>query len=139
MARSQSAFLFRKDVPERAALQKAIDALKLKVTLDDGYVPFESSGYLPCTLDGEDAGFTIRFHDVDADLSKAPALQAALDGRDVAIDFKWSGDMREKVSAFAVCAALAKDFGAVVHDPDGDRILTGDKLAGTAREGLEEL
>ncbi len=64
MARSQTAYLLRDDVPTRAALQKAIDGLKFKLTLDNSYVPFQTSGYLPCTLDGEDAGFDIRFQAV---------------------------------------------------------------------------
>lgn len=139
MARAQTAYLVRTDVPARDALQKALDALKLKLVLDDGYVPFESSGYLPCTLDGEDAGFTVRFRDVEADLSKLPALAGARGTRDVAVDFKWSGDVREQVSAMGVCAALAGSFGALVHDPEKDALLDVAKLLATARAGLEEL
>jgi hypothetical protein len=135
MARTQSAFLLRKDVPDRQALQKSIDALKFKVTLDDGYVPFESSGYLPCTYDGEDAGFTIKFHNL---LPHTPALQGQLGERDTVIDFKWSGDVREYVSAMAVCAALAKDFGAIVHDPDGDKVYSADQLVKKVRTAEEE-
>lgn len=137
MARALTVYLLRSQVPDRAALQPAVDALKLKLTLDDGYVPMESSGYLPCTLDGEDAGFTIRFHDVDADLAALPNLKAALEGRDVAVDFKWSGDAREKVAALGVCAALAKSFGAVVHDLAGDKMLSAEKLISQVREELE--
>jgi hypothetical protein len=136
MARAQSAYLARKDVPARQALQQAIDALKFKVTLDDGYVPFETSGYLPCTFDGEDAGFTIKFHET---LPQTPALQAQLGERNVAIDFKWSGDVREFVSAMAVSAALAKSFGALVHDPDGDKIYTADQLIAKVNEAAAEL
>lgn len=139
MARSLTAFLRRADVPARDALQPALEALKLKLTLDDGYVPLKSSGYLPCTLDGEDAGFTIRFHDVDAALEALPNLKAALDGRDVAVDFKWSGDVREKVSALGVCAALAKSFDALVHDSAEDKLLTATALVSQAREELEAM
>ncbi|WP_454915529.1 hypothetical protein [Xanthobacter sediminis] len=139
MARALVAYLRRSDVPDRAALQPALDALKLKLTLDDGYVPLKSSGYLPCTLDGEDAGFTIRFRDVDADLSARPSLKAALDGRDMAVDVKWSGDVREKVSALGVCAALARGFGALIHDASADRLLAADTLLAQAREELESM
>ncbi|ABS68343.1 hypothetical protein [Xanthobacter versatilis] len=139
MARAQTAYLSRSEVPARPALQKALDALKLKLVLDDGYVPFESSGYLPCTLDGEDAGFTLRFSDVDAGAARSATLAEALGGRDVALDFKWSGDVREQVSAMGVCAALAGSFGALVHDPDKDVILDAAKLLARARAGLEEL
>jgi len=135
MARSHTLFLHRKDVPARGPLQQAVDALKLKTTLDDGYVPFETSGYLPCTLNGEDAGFTIRFGDIPAELPAAVA--GALEGRDVAVDIKWSGDVREKLAAFAVSAALAKSFGAVIAD--GDRLVSGDALHKTAKAELDEL
>ncbi|MDQ0505528.1 hypothetical protein [Xanthobacter agilis] len=139
MARALTVYLRRSDVPDRAALQGAVDALKLKLTLDDGYVPLKSSGYLPCTLDGEDAGFTLRFHDVNADLDALPELKAALDGRDLAIDVKWSGDVREKVSALGVCAALAKAFGALVHDAAGDRLRGADALIADVRADVDSM
>lgn len=139
MARAQTAYLFRADVPARPALQAAIDAFKLKLVLDDGYVPFETSGYLPCTLHGEDAGFTLRFRAADADAGTFRTLAGALGGRDVALDIRWSGDIREEISALAVCAALAGSFGALLHDPDKDTIVDGAKLLARARAGAEEL
>lgn len=139
MARAQTAYLMRADVPDRAALQAAIDAFKLKLVLDDGYAPFETSGYLPCTLHGEDAGFTLRFRDAEGDAGKFPALAGGLGGRDVAMDIKWSGDIREEISALAVCAALAGSFGAVLHDADKDALVEGKKLLARAKAGAEEL
>lgn len=137
MPRAQSAFLNRKDVPARKDLQKAIDGLKFKVTLDDGYAPFKSQGYLPCTLDGEDAGFNIKFQDVAAD---APAnLKSALGDRDVEIAVKWSGDVREYIAAMAVCAALVNNFGAIVHDPDGDKVYASDEFLEKAREAAASI
>ncbi|GLH81176.1 hypothetical protein SSBR45G_60850 [Bradyrhizobium sp. SSBR45G] len=106
MARVLTAYLKRNDVPTRTALQHAITRLPFALTLDDGYVPLESSGYLPCTLDGEDAGFDLRFTDV--------AEQRA-DACDVAMTLKWGGDPREEAAALAVCAALATNFGAIVQ------------------------
>lgn len=133
MARSQTAYLLRNDVPAREALQKAIDGLKFKLTLDDSYVPFQTSGYLPCTLDGEDAGFDIRFQAVDAS-PLSFALQSRIGQRDVAIAFRWSGDVREEASAAIVCAALAASSGALVHDPDGDAIYGAEQLIDKARK-----
>jgi hypothetical protein len=132
VARAQTAFLSRNDVPARKALQAAIDALGFKVTLDESYAPFETAGYLPCTLDGEDAGFDMRFRDVAADLS--PTLKAGIAGRDAAIGFRWSGDPREQLAALSVCAALVKQFGAVVHEPDADVLLSFDQLMAKARQ-----
>ena len=139
MARARTAYLNRADVPDRAALQAALDAFKLKLVLDDGYVPLETSGYLPCTLHGEDAGFTLRFRDVGEDGGKYPALAPVLGARDVAADIKWTGDIREEVSAMAVLAALAGAFGAVVHDSEKDALIEAKKLLSRAKEGAEEL
>ncbi len=75
MPRSYSAFLTRADVPPRKALQQAVDGLKLKLALDDAYVPFDTSAHVPCTLDGEDAGFDLRFQEVDASFGQKPATR----------------------------------------------------------------
>ncbi|CAL75711.1 hypothetical protein BRADO1840 [Bradyrhizobium sp. ORS 278] len=115
MARLLTAYLKRSDMPSRAALQQAIDRLPFALTLDDGYVPLQTSGYLPCTLDGEDAGFDLRFTDVGAN------------ARDLAMTFRWGGDPREEAAALAVCAALAKTFGAIV-ERDGDQLSSGHML-----------
>ena len=131
MARSQTAYINRKDVPARADLQKAMDQFGFKVTLDHSYAPFITSGYLPCTLDGEDAGFNMRFEDVAANLP--PALISCIEGRDTAIGFSWAGDPREELAALTVCAALVKQFGAIVHEPDKDKLLSLDQLMAKAK------
>jgi hypothetical protein len=115
MARALTAFLNRVDVPVRKALQQAIDRLPFALTLDHGYVPFETAGYLPCTLDGEDAGFDLHFKDAAAAVVETPGLKDALGERDIAMSCKWGGDPREETAALAVCAALAKEFGALVQ------------------------
>ena len=127
MARALTAYLKRADVPARAALQQAIDCLPFALTLDDGYVPFETAGYLPCTLDGEDAGFDLRFKDAAAELQAAPTLQSAIGNRDIAISCKWGGDPREEAAALAVCAALTREFGAIVMR-DGVPLASDDML-----------
>lgn len=139
MPRTQTAFLDRKDAPARKDLQQAINGLKFKLELDNSYAPFKTAGYLPCTLEGEDAGFDIRFQEVEADLSKFPALKARIGARDAAIVFKWSGDAREYASAMIVSAALAKNFGAIAHDPDADALFGADDLIAKAREAVAAL
>ncbi len=133
MPRSYSAFLTRADVPPRKALQQAVDGLKLKLALDDAYVPFETSGYVPCTLDGEDAGFDLRFQEVDA------SLRPKAGDKDVAIAFRWGGDPREEASVLIVCAALAKNFGAIVYEPDADVLVGADALVAKARKATAAL
>jgi len=119
MARAQTAYLNRKDVPARDLLQAAIRQLGFKLALDDSYEPFETKGYLPCTLDGEDAGFDLRFQHVEEGVSSN--LASAIGGRDTAMKFRWAGDPREQLAALAVCAALADKFGAIVHEPESER------------------
>jgi len=137
MARAQTAYLNRKDVPARDLLQAAIRQLGFKLALDDSYEPFETKGYLPCTLDGEDAGFDLRFQHVEEGVSSN--LASAIGGRDTAMKFRWAGDPREQLAALAVCAALADKFGAIVHEPTGDRLLTLDELLEKARKASDSL
>lgn len=134
MPRAHTIYLMRNDAPGRKPLQQAIDALKFKLVLDDGYAPFETSGYLPCTLEGEDSGFDIRFSEAKPDLSCFPALGARIGGRDAVIGLRWSGDARERASALIVSAALAEAFGAIAHDPDLDAVYGGPELTAMARE-----
>jgi len=139
MPRINIAFVDHDKAPDRAALQAAITALKFKLTVEHGYVPFESAGYLPCTLDGEDAGFDIRFEPAAELAAKSAAALPVVGTRNSAIVIKWGGDPREVASAFIVLAALAKDFDAVVIDPEKDVLFAADKLVTRARNSLDEL
>jgi hypothetical protein len=137
-ARALTAYLRRPQVPARAALQGAIKELKLPLSLDDGYAPFATAGYLPCTLDGEDAGFDLRFKAVAAaDLASTPGVQSGLGERHVAMSFKWGGDPREAAAARIVCAALAGSFGAIVQQGDEDVLLSPEALVEKAKAALE--
>jgi hypothetical protein len=129
MAGSLMAYLNRKNIPERKPLQQAIDALKLSLKLDDGYAPFETSGYLPCTLDGEDAGFDLRFNEVAADVLNARELG----DRDVALSLKWGADPREEAAALIFCAALARNFDAVIEQSEAGERLSFEQLVARAR------
>jgi hypothetical protein len=135
MPRALTAYLKRCDVPERNSLQDAIGALGLPLTLDDTYAPFETAGYLPCTLDGEDAGFDLRFTDVAADLP--PALQSAIADRDTAFRCKSGGDPREDAAAFIVCAALSETFGAVVREGEMETVLEPQQLIAKAKAAMD--
>jgi hypothetical protein len=136
MARTHIVYLNRRDVPARKPLQEAINQLGFKVTLDDDYAPFETEGYLPCTFDGEDAGFDLRFENVEEDIS--PEVKFSIGARDVAMKLRWSGDPREQLAAVAVSAALVERFGAIIHEPDHNRSLSLEVLLAKARE-LQDL
>ena len=137
MARALTAYLERSRVPDRQSLQKALDALKLKIVLDDAYAPFKLVGYLPCAFHGEDAGFDIRFEDAPAE--PAAALRDEIGLRDVAVLLRWGGDPREEACAMAVCAALAREFGALTHDPKKDRLVSAEELVKKAKAAADEL
>ncbi len=128
MARSLTAFLKRENVPECGQLQKVIDTFGISLKLDDAYAPFAFAGFLPCTLDGEDAGFELRFGEVD---------DAAPDGRDATLSLKWTGDPREEAAARVVGAALARGFDAIVRSDGGVTPLTADELLEAARVCLD--
>jgi hypothetical protein len=126
MARALTAYLFRDKVPARKPLQQAVDALGFGLKLDADYAPFKTAGYLPCDLDGEDAGFDLRFKDAEN--------AEQFGGRDVALTLKWGGDPREEAAASIFCAALAKDFGAVVLRDEAD--VAAEALLAQAKKAL---
>ena len=111
MARTLIAFVQRNRIPDRAALQRAIDALGQPLTLDAGDAPLATGGYRPCTLQGEDAGFDLRIGEA-ADTG---------DGDEVRLTFRWSGDPREEAAASIVCAVLAAACDARVQAGDATR------------------
>lgn len=125
MPRSLTACLNRDRIPGRKALQQAIAALDRPLALDAGEAPFATAGYLPCTLQGEDAGF-------DLCIGETPDTG---DGRAILLTLTWSGDSREEAAARIVCAALAAHFGARVQA--GDAAQAVQALLATADACLE--
>lgn len=117
----------RGQIPARTALQAALKALGFKLRLEEEFVPSAASAYLPCTLNGEDAGFTLRLDGC-----------AEITGKDVALILQWSSDPRERVAVLMVAAALAHDFDAVVHDQELALKNAGELLA-TAEQEFSDL
>jgi hypothetical protein len=115
MSLQQTAYVARSNVPDRAALQAAVDALGFDCKIDTFYVPFQCSGFLPCVLAGSESGFEIYFEAATDVLSDFPNLTGTVGSRNVAITFRWGGDMSECACVLIVSAALAKTFGAIVH------------------------
>ena len=120
MARTLTAFMHRDRIPDRAALQQAIDALDRPLTLDAGDAPLASGGFRPCTLRGEDAGFDLRI---------GAATDIGDGHHEVQLTFRWSGDPREEAAASIVCAALAA-FDARIQA--GDTTRSAEALLATA-------
>jgi len=139
MSLQQTAYVVRANVPDRAALQAAVDALGFDCKVDTFYVPFQCSGFLPCLLAGSKSGFEIYFEPAADVLSDFPHLAGSVASRDVAITFRWGGDMSECACVLIVSAALAKTFGAIVHYQDDDIVYSGDQLVEEARAALQSL
>lgn len=127
MARSFTVLIHQADFPLRAALQAAIKDLNFNLTVEDDYVPFVSSGYLPCTLEGEDAGLMIRFfkHEPPTD-------------KDDSISLQWSGDPREKVTVLIIASALASQFNANVLDENSAPV-SASALFSMAKQALSSI
>jgi hypothetical protein len=105
MARSFTVLINQVDFPLRAPLQAAIKGLNFNLTVEDDYVPFVSSGYLPCTLEGEDTGLMMRYCKLEPPTDK-----------DGSVNLQWSGDLREKITVLMIASVLASQFNAHVLD-----------------------
>lgn len=125
MPRKYTILTNKQHFPERSALQATIKALGYKLTLEEDYVLFTAPKYLPCTLQGEDAGFTFSATEVG-------------EGNAIAIHLQWGGDSREKAAAIIVATALAGLDGSVVHDCNNE-IFSKDILAVAAKKALSSL
>ncbi len=137
MPRTLTIYLKATDVPTRKVLQKAVDELKFGLKLDEAYTPFEMAGYLPCILNGEDAGFDMWFKNHPTEFPAAAASLPQIADRDVAILCKWGGDPREAASALIVSAAFVKGFNAVVQEGKGGSALSLDQLLAKANAALD--
>lgn len=126
MARTLHVYLEPARVPSLADLQATIRGLRFALTLDPGYVPQQTQGYLPCTLEGEDAGVDLRF-------DTPPDQPASAESRATRITLRWGGDPREELTARVLAAAFAQDFDARVLDPDHDTVQTAEALLKQAR------
>lgn len=139
MAVSYAILIRRADLPTRPALQEALAGLGFRLTLDEAYAPLESTGYLPCTLNGEDAGVDLRFEPAEAYLHHHPPLQAPAEGRDILVRLRAGGDPREQVCALMIAAALAQCASAIVHDVEGDSLVPAATLLDQARRRFRAL
>jgi hypothetical protein len=138
MSQDQTAFITRRSVPKRQALQKVIDSLGFHCKLHESFVPFKSSGFLPCSFNGGESGFEISFGPSSEHLARLPKLAAQIGTRDVAIRFCWRGDLEELACVLIVCIALAMAFDAVVYQ-GGERVLSRTQLADQYSEVMKHL
>ncbi|HEY3301048.1 MAG TPA: hypothetical protein VGJ90_09770 [Methylophilaceae bacterium] len=127
MARSFTVLINQADFPLRASLQAAIKDLHFKLTLEDDYVPFVSAGYLPCTLEGEDAGLMMHFCKLEPPTDK-----------DGSVNLQWSGDPREKITVLIIASALASHFNASVLD-ENNALISASALLTMTKQTLASI
>ncbi len=136
MPRLLNAHLHPTQVPSRVDLQAAIRHLGFKLVVEDAYAPLMDGGYVPCTLEGEDAGVYVKFEQgVARPESVAPEVWA---DRTVLLQLRWGGDPREHLTACVWAVALATDFGALLRDPDDGSEVPSDRLLKKAKQLRDE-
>ena len=138
MAKVQTAYLKREHIPSRTALQDAIKHLRFKLMLDECYTPFECTGYIPCTLDDEDAGVDIKFGATDFS-ALAPTIKVVIGDRDTTMTIRPGADPREIVSAAIIAATLANSFEALFQNQGDDALENAEALLKSARSAFREL
>lgn len=137
MARALLLFIDPVRVPDRPALQTAIEALRLGLKLDGDWPPATPNAYLPCTLRGEDAGLYVNISH-DAAWPASGAASADHQGqRSTCVALRWSGDPREALAATVVAAALVEGFDALAIEPERGVRKTISSLKAQARELAE--
>ncbi|MBT9539927.1 hypothetical protein [Thiobacillus sp.] len=115
MSNVQYAFISRSRVPNRSELQSSIDALGFDLKLHPEHTPFEDSGFLPFTLNGEEGpGFEIQYVPTSEVIAGDKSLQEIAAGRDHCISMAWHGSMKDLACVLIVSCALIKDFESVV-------------------------
>lgn len=115
MSNTQYAFIDRARLPTRDALQASITALGFDLALYPGFTLPEFSGFLPCTLEGEEGpGFEVFCEDAAEITGDEADLVAMAAGRDFCIGLVWRSSMKDLACVLIVSCALAKDFGAIV-------------------------
>src|SRR5262249_15784576 len=99
----------------------------------------QCSGFLPCVLAGSESGFEIYFEAAADVLSGFPNLGVTIGSRDVAMTFRWGGDMSECTCVLIVSAALPKTFRAILHYHYDHMLYSADQPVQEARAALQSL
>jgi hypothetical protein len=132
MARLLHAYLAPARLPDHAALQQALNALKLGLKIDGTWSPDAAPGYLPFILHGEDAGAYVGVQRGATPPNGVPEDASAH------ISIKWGGDAREHLAALALAAAFIEGFGAVVIAPEEGAPIPASQLKAKAKALADE-
>lgn len=132
-------FARRDLLPTRSRWQSALDDGGFSTVLGQTVDLENSSGFEPSTFEDRDTGFEL-FVDAAADIVRSDeGLTGRLDGRDVCVSFRWSGDLDELAAAVTAAATLAHVAGGLFFDPQEDLVAEGDAILTAAAEYMESL
>ncbi len=123
MSNTQYAFVQSDLLPDRASLQKWIDALGYDLKLDPDLSLRDDEGYSPCVLEGEaEAGFELESGSAAEMADGDDDFLALAEGRDFCVSMTWRSSMKDCAAVMIVSCALAKNCDAVISyegdDPD---------------------
>lgn len=113
-------YLKRSDMPAPSVWRKAITDAGFPVILDDDFDVFSFTGFLPCPVNGEPAGFeyyvaTTSSEDI-AELGLAPELG-------LSVQFVIGSRPLELTAALAASSVLASVSGGVLADPQEGEVI----------------
>jgi hypothetical protein len=108
----QFAFISKNCVPTADDWQAAINQSGFDMQLSESFEVFEHTGYLPCTLLGEPAGFELRYDHARDIFDDEEQLALMAGDRDYCITMSWGGSMRDCVAVMIASLALAQHFDA---------------------------
>ena len=134
-------FISRHRMPTPEEWQKQIDAAGFPLQLSTDFeVETTFSGYLPCTIYGEEVGFEYYFDVLEDTLfdPSEPKTKSNIGDRDICVGFSAHGtDDAELAAAVMAAGALAKHCDGVLWVSD-DFIPNVDPIA-WAKESIAEL
>lgn len=115
MSNIQYAFVKTEHLPDRASLQKWIDALGYDLKLDPDLNLKDDEGYSPCVLDGKaEAGFELESGSTEEMADGDEDFLALAEGRDFCVSMTWRSSMKDCAAVMMVSCALAKNCDAVI-------------------------
>jgi len=123
MSNTQYAFVRSDLLPDRASLQKWIDALGYDLKLDPDLSLRDDEGYSPCVLDGKaEAGFELESGSAAEMADGDEDFLALASGRDFCVSMTWRSSMKDCAAIMIVSCALAKNCDALIsyegEDPE---------------------
>jgi hypothetical protein len=120
-------YLKRSDMPAPSVWKNAISDAGFPVVLDDDFDVFSFAGFLPCSVDGEPAGFEYYVAPTSSDTFNELALAPELD---LSVQFSIGSQPLELTAALAASSVLASISRGVLVDPqEGEAIDATDAVS----------